>query len=373
MINANTILRYLPTYKGDVQIITDNQSVEDIMQAMQIFHKKYAGDYDKIYQFFVSNTPEKTAKKLFDFLKQNCSYNIEGIEKQTVRNPSAILATKKIDCKNYALFIGGIIDAINRSGQQNIPFAYRFAQTDQFDNSYNHVFIVVNPKTHKEIFIDPIPEVKKFDDRFPIYSYTDKNYSKMLYGISGQSQMGLTIPVIGVDTKDIAAVANILSSLFPGSDITTDWIGWNQWEIDNNAWKGSAARGYVLNDGDDIKREAINIVNYIKKFGLSDLTSSGHPVTIDGQGWRDVTIDEIITKITRGGYGNEAAAIRASVAPGTSSNFLSNLFNINQPTPTPGTPTPIPGATASTMASMNIYVTLALAAGAIYFIIKMKK
>ena len=71
MISAKTILNYLPSYRGDIEVIKDNQDVSDIMQAMQNFHKKYAKDYDKIYQFFLGKTPDRTLQKIFDFLKTN--------------------------------------------------------------------------------------------------------------------------------------------------------------------------------------------------------------------------------------------------------------------------------------------------------------
>lgn len=323
--SAKDILQLLPTYRGEMEILATNQSVRDIQKGIDLFHNKYAKDYDKIYKYFLGRDQWQTAQNIFTFLKNNTSYYIEGLEGQTVRNPSAILATGKldgIDCKNYALFIGGILDAINRSGKQNIPFAYRYAQTDFFGDDFNHVFIVVNPGTNREFFIDPIPEVKNLDDRFPIYSYQDKKIKAMLYGLSGtRKQVGFTIPGVGVDTDDVQKIFSIASNLFKGNQPNrNDWIGWDQWDSANGQWLGSSVRGWVLNDGDDVNNEALNILSYIKTKGLDNLVNSGKKTTVQGQGWRDVTLEEIAKKFERGGLTQEAQQLRTA-ASGKPSTF----------------------------------------------------
>lgn len=318
MKTAKEILNLLPSYRGELSVLAKDQTVADIQKAIDLFHKKYGSDYDKIYKYFIGRDQWETAKNIFSFLKKNTSYYIEGLEGQTVRNPSAILATGKldgIDCKNYALFIGGILDAINRSGKQNIPFAYRYAQTDFFGDDFNHVFIVVNPGTNREFFIDPIPEVKNLDDRFPIYSYQDKKINSMLYGLSGtKKQVGFTIPGIGVDTDDVADIFNLGTKLFNRDVPTEYWKAYDQQDLDNRQWPGSTARGYVLNDGDSPSNEAINLVYYIKQNGLDKLVASGHPTTVPGSGWRDVTIEEIAKKFEKGGLVQEAQQLRAAAS-----------------------------------------------------------
>jgi hypothetical protein len=324
MKTANEILQYLPKYNGNVELITNNQSVEDIMDAMKSFHEKFSKDYDKVAPYFMGRNDWETAENIFLFLKKNCSYYIEGLEGQTVRNPSAILATGKIDgidCKNYALFIGGILDAINRTGQLKIPFAYRFAQTDFFEDYYNHVFIVVHPGTSKEFFIDPIPEVKKMDDRFAIYSFKDKKFQSMLYGVSGtQKKIGFTIPGIGVDTEDVGDILNVATKFFEKRADPQDWRGWDEQDRQLGQFVGSSVRGWVLNDGDNIQNEAVNIASYIKANGLQNLTNSGHPTTVEGKGWRDVTIDEIDNKLTRAGFFDEAKEIATAARNPRSNN-----------------------------------------------------
>ena len=184
------ILSKLPVYTGKVNVISEDQTVRDIINGVKYCHNKYSGDYDKIGDYFIKNTPEETCENIFDFLRASSFYYVEGDDKQTLRSPSAILSTGKtigIDCKNYALFIGGVLDAINRTGKQYIPFVYRFASDKLFDSTPNHVFIVAYPGTDNEIWVDPIPEVGYFNEKLTYYSYTDKNFSKMaLQIISGR-------------------------------------------------------------------------------------------------------------------------------------------------------------------------------------------
>ena len=410
MISAKTILNYLPSYRGDIEVIKDNQDVSDIMQAMQNFHKKYAKDYDKIYQFFLGKTPDRTLQKIFDFLKTNCSYYIEGLEGQTVRNPSAILATGKldgIDCKNFALFIGGILDAINRSGKQNIPFAYRFAQTDLFDENYNHVFIVAYPKTNREIFVDPIPEVKTLDERFPIYSYTDKNYKAMLYGVSGKNRIGDIANDYGTlvtggaaaaaqgglnPVADFAALQNIgtfLSNLFSKKGSPNDWKGWGAQDASYGEKQGFSAASWTMKDGDSVQNEALNIVQWIKNYGLGTVLQFHKGLNVTP------TINDLVNKLTRGGFGTEAqqfltayrsgavqtpATPLSPLTPANNSNVVvlpvtqdnnGKYWDAQNKEVTKNADGSYSVATTNLM-GMNIWVTLALVGAVIFAVNKMK-
>src|ERR1700694_292257 len=178
MISPSFILSKLPMYTGTVEVIADDQNVYDIIRGVKAIHKRYAGDYDKIAQYFVGATGEDTCRNIFNFLRRSSFYYVEGEDLQTLRSPSAIIATglvHGIDCKNYSLFIGGILDAINRSGVQEIPFCYRFASDKLFDPTPCHVFVVAYPNTKDEMWIDPIPQVSYFDQRLTYYYHTDKN------------------------------------------------------------------------------------------------------------------------------------------------------------------------------------------------------
>ena len=70
-----------------------------------------------------------------------------------------------------------------------IPFNYRFASYKIFNKEPQHVFVVVNPGTNNEIWIDPV--LKEFNYKKP-YSHAIDKKPMALYSISG----------IGKATKD---------------------------------------------------------------------------------------------------------------------------------------------------------------------------
>lgn len=183
MIDANFILSKLPAYIGKSEVITSNQTVADIKRAILKSFELDKKQYASIAPYFVGNTVKDTCLNVWNFLRDNVINITEGIEVQSVKSPAAIIATGKTtgsDCKNYALFTAGILDAINRSGLQKIPIAFRFAKYQQFDGSYlDHVFVVVYPKRKNEIWIDCIKDVPYFDYRRLPDFYTDKIINSM--------------------------------------------------------------------------------------------------------------------------------------------------------------------------------------------------
>lgn len=220
-VTRNDILKMLPVFAGEYELLSDDQTVEDIMRGIKRCHKEYAQQYDTIAQYFVGNSTLETCRNIFDFLRANSFYYIEDEMNQTVRSPQAIVATgsvEGIDCKNYALFCGGVLDAINRSDVQDIPFVYRFVSDRLLDTSPNHVFIVAFPETNKEVWVDPIPPVKYFNQKISYYYHTDKNYRAMpLFKISGLNQavQDLDFIVIDRDNRSLGDIQNDIESVVP--------------------------------------------------------------------------------------------------------------------------------------------------------------
>jgi len=183
-MNTGAILSALPPYRAKVVTLEKNQDTDDIVRGMLSYHKKYAEDYDKIGPLFLGSTPRQTLRNVFLYLKNNVRYVIEPESRQTLKSPAAIVATGQTtgsDCKNYALFIAGVLDAINRAGKQKIPFAFRFASYKWYDEQPQHVFIVAFPGTKQETWIDPV--LPQFDQRKQYNHSTDKKMA--LVGISG--------------------------------------------------------------------------------------------------------------------------------------------------------------------------------------------
>lgn len=163
-------------------VVVENQTVTDIMNLIRYKHEKHARDYDKIADFFWTGTVEGTAKKLFDWCRNNIKYKVENEERQTVSSPQKILIKQQGDCKHYASFIAGVLDALDRQGKK-IDWYYRFASYNPFDDNPGHVFVIVK-KGGKEIWIDPVLE--KFNYQKPFqYAIDKKVKTAVMSGING--------------------------------------------------------------------------------------------------------------------------------------------------------------------------------------------
>ena len=151
----SSIVNKLP-FKGERKILMKNQGVSDIITGILATHKMHREEYDRISDQFNAPTAREVGQKVYDFLAKNTKYRVEPDSRQTLRGPGAILrigATDAgLDCKSYSLFIGGVLDSLNRKGH-NIPWAYRFASYRPFDKTPHHVFVVANPKTNNEIWL----------------------------------------------------------------------------------------------------------------------------------------------------------------------------------------------------------------------------
>lgn len=180
MISGKQLLQKLPVYNGSIGILKYDQTTDDIISNLLTVHNEYKKDYDKIYPYFLGSNLDETCYNIYNFLKNNVLYKIEPSEKQTLKSPSAIIAQGYGDCKQYAQFIGGILDAISRN-KQNINWCYRFTSYNE-DKQLQHVFVVAKDKSGKEIWIDPVLDT--FDKKKK-YTYKEDKKPMALYKISG--------------------------------------------------------------------------------------------------------------------------------------------------------------------------------------------
>lgn len=173
MITRTELLKQLPKYVGNSIVITDDQTVHDIVFEILDAHKEFAPYYDKIALYFLQDSTDDIADQLAEFCNRELHYKEETEDDQTTMLPSGILTrgadkNKGIDCKHYSSFCGGILDALNRAGKK-IDWCYRFASYKLMNKAPHHVFVVVNPGKN-EIWIDPTPNSNNADP----YWYTDK-------------------------------------------------------------------------------------------------------------------------------------------------------------------------------------------------------
>lgn len=170
------ILNSLAPFRHLSNVLVYNQGIGDIISGILFTHKKYASEYDKISGKFWKGSAKATAKCVYDFLKANTHYVIEPDSKQTLRSPSAILylgSDKKtgLDCKSYSLFIAGVLDSLKRKGYP-INWTYRFASYKAYDKLPHHVFVVLNPGTANEVFVDPV--LPAFNYKKQYFHFLDK-------------------------------------------------------------------------------------------------------------------------------------------------------------------------------------------------------
>lgn len=134
-----------------------------------------------------------------------------------------------------------------------------------------------------------------------------------------------------------------LVSLFANKPNPNDWQGWDASDVRIRAPKGTNAINWVINDGDSVQNEALNIVRYIQANGTGNILG---PST-----WfnRTITIEDVADKLSRGGFQQEAQQLVAE------SKLQGKKDDILNP--------------STKKSGMNIALTLGLVAGG-YLLIK---
>lgn len=346
-INQNILLQKLPPFKNAKVEIIGDQDVNDIIKNLLAYHDKYTEDYKKIAPYFIGIDDEHTLKNIFNYLKKNVQYSVESTDNQTLRSPSAIVAMGKNDCKNYSLFIGGILQALNDLGYY-FPFAYRFASYSIFNKQPGHVFIVVYPKKN-EVWIDPV--LQNFNQQKQPYYFKDYKTKKMLQGISGISADGVIDAGASIATGNFAAAAAKIFSFLQNQPNPNDWLGWSAGD----------AKYWVKNDGDSVKNEGLNILSFINAHGFQDITDS------DAYGVNRVTIADIAKKLIRGGFVNESKQLQDAYYNLGDFPVVSSESGSNVPS------TYVQPGPSTNQASINKWVTYGLIGAALILVLKGKK
>jgi len=218
MITKNTILGKLTPFLNQQNVVVENQGVNDIISGILDTHNKYLNEYDKIYPYFIGSDLQETSKNIFDFLKKNVPYDIESNELQFLKSPSSIVSTPS-DCKSYALFSCGVLDAIKRNTGEDFDIIYRFASYDPFDKVPQHVFCVVRGEG-EEFWIDPV--LNKFNEKKQPYFFKDKNVNKMslvgLSGVNSTQNEGVGSTLTDIFDSVLKAAPGIITATKPQPD-----------------------------------------------------------------------------------------------------------------------------------------------------------
>lgn len=171
-MNAGDLLRRLPPDRGRRVLVNKSQGVPDIIREICDAHGLFKGYYDKIALYFDAPTVAEICEKLARFCKSNIRYREESDEMQTTAAPQVILSKGEGDCKHFASFCGGVLDALRRLTGKKIVWHYRFASYNIFRRTPYHVFIVVQDGK-KEIWIDPTPGA---NGKYPVWVVNKKVY-----------------------------------------------------------------------------------------------------------------------------------------------------------------------------------------------------
>ena len=155
-MDRNELLQYLPPVQNVWEVVTQDQSVKDIIKQVIKAHYDNQLYYDKIALFFDATTVPEILDNIYDFIKDNIRYKEESDAAQTTAIPAGILARGFGDCKHYASFAGGILSAIKRLTGKRFSWHYCFASYDLFNKVPYHVFIVVQDGG-TEYYLDPVP------------------------------------------------------------------------------------------------------------------------------------------------------------------------------------------------------------------------
>jgi hypothetical protein len=151
-------------------VVCDDQSTNDIIRQILVKHNECISHYDKIFGYFEGGSLYDVCKRLWTFCRKNFNYVVEDEKRQYTSCPLTMLRNGDVDCKNYALFIAGILDAMRRAGEP-LTWKFRFASYSIFKPRMGHVFVVVNPGTD-DIWIDPVLDA--FDDHAFYWYHLDR-------------------------------------------------------------------------------------------------------------------------------------------------------------------------------------------------------
>ena len=182
-------------FNNKTKLLIDDydQDTTGIMEEIRKRHNQDKISYDQFALEFWDGNAERTAKKIFDFLKKNVRYQVEPEETQTVKSPGAILKQLHGDCKHYSLWATGIADSLNRQGYP-IAGKYRFV-SDSPGRDVHHVFSVISGPGG-EYWCDPV--ISQFNERPKFYN--TKDFNMAVYSISGTDR-GKEVAQVGLSFK----------------------------------------------------------------------------------------------------------------------------------------------------------------------------
>jgi hypothetical protein len=404
-MTKNFILGKLTPFANKQTVVTRSQGVNDIINGILETHDQYKNEYDKISHYFYTGSEKGTAQKIWNYLKDNVSYNIESDKFQTLRSPAAILSMGSgADCKSYALFSNGVLDSLERKGLIKGGLVYRFAGYGN-NRDLEHVFSVI--KTDKgEIWIDPV--LGTFNQKKEPSYFKDKKINNMsliaMAGIGDLStdmastdlsapiDQGTIMPDASAATIDNGPVSSDGTPVInsdpttgayqeqDGTWYTVDGVALSNYDIKTGAYQEESGTWYAV-DGTELSFYDPTTGNY-QEVGSNVLyDANGNPI-----GTATQTTSAIPTKtssvLTSGGGsggGSGSGGGGSSASSGTTSALNQALGLLNKLFPTNTKPLTAPkpivrtATTTTTSSNTGTYLLLGLGVAAILLLTKKSK
>jgi hypothetical protein len=185
--------------------VVEDQTVMDIVEWMPVAHDAYRRMYDRLVSCVEETDLEALCYELWDFCRATFKYKEESVDDQQLSAPSTMLKRGWSDCKSYALFIGGILDALNRQGA-DIRWRYRYVSSTPWGSKIGHVFVVVDPD-NENIWVDPV--LPDFDKHFFYLVHRDVEIQE----VGAMGRIGGLRPVMSGRRVGASAEQNILDQL----------------------------------------------------------------------------------------------------------------------------------------------------------------
>ncbi len=321
-LTASDIAKDLRPFQGKEEkwVRDKDQTFRAIADKMIKAHHMDEAEYDKICDQFYCQYSDDTAKSLWSFCKKNFRYVVETEASQTLRSPAALMETGYtwgVDCKNYSLFIGGVLDALNRKGY-DVPWVYRFASYDITEPIPYHVFVVLYPGTDAEIWVDPV--LASFNQRKnPFYT---QDYNMGVYRISGVNSPRGRGRIGDGDDDDYLGPDPYLDD----PDLYDEYgdSGSAGGSGDTGVNTGALPSGFV-SAGDDIPPPDQNPINYTGGVNTSYPSGTGSSiVSASGPSFWD-TVTNGISNLFGGSSSGSGKSTGGGTSGGSTGNLLSSL------------------------------------------------
>jgi hypothetical protein len=267
-LTRNYLLRKIGAALPSEKLVVDDQTTGDIITRMAVKHKDCRRYYDKIAEDFTGRNVLEIAQKIFDFCKGNIAYKEESLDRQNISSPQTILSRGVCDCKGYALFSGGVLDALNRKGY-GINWKYRYASDKPGADIPGHVFVVIQDQGH-EIWLDPVLDEFNQDHKY-YYELDRKIPFQMPARVAGCGCQDAPAK-IGDDVKEVGGYLLKLSPTLAAVPVV-GWIGAAAGTVvgaflsffgdsyttsDNVRWLTAKYQYYVLGDASATSNHHVN-------------------------------------------------------------------------------------------------------------------